>query len=188
MNKKPIGAGTFLYPMPTTLVGAQVGGRPNYMTIAYCGIVQHAPPIVAIALRKTRHTYLGIKENKTFSVNIPSEEMVEVTDFCGMHSGLDTDKSALFTTFYGELATAPMIEECPLNLECALARIVELGGSHDLLLGEIVQVYAAPDCLTGDLPDIEKIRPIIYSTGDRSYWRVGDRLGKAFGVGKGHKS
>ena len=103
--KTKLGAKNLLFPMPTILVGANVNGKPNYITIAHCGIV--ALSHISISLRKGRYTSSGIKENGTFSVNIPSEEMVKETDYCGLFSGKDTDKSKLFQTFYGTLDTAP---------------------------------------------------------------------------------
>jgi len=81
MEKISIPPRTFLYPMPAVLIGANVNGKPNYTTIAYCGIAQHNPPMISLASAKVHYTNTGIKENRTFSVNIPSEEMVEITDF-----------------------------------------------------------------------------------------------------------
>jgi flavin reductase (DIM6/NTAB) family NADH-FMN oxidoreductase RutF len=185
MEKTRIGAKTFLYPMPTVLVGATVNGKPNYLTIAYCGIAQHVPPMVFVTMGKTHYTNAGIKENKTFSVNIPSEDMVEITDYVGIYSGRRTDKSTLFEAFYGELKTAPMIKECPLNLECRLVQAIDLGGSNDIFIGEIVEAYAEEKCLTEGLPDIQKIRPIIFAMHTNNYWRLGDSLGKAWSIGKG---
>ncbi|MGQ9721275.1 MAG: flavin reductase family protein [Candidatus Jordarchaeum sp.] len=107
MEKREIGAKTFLYPMPTTLVGANVGGKPNFLTIAYCGIVNHNPPAISIALSKRHYTNPGIRENKTFSVNIPSVEMVKITDYCGLVSGKNVDKSQLFDVFTVNLKLLP---------------------------------------------------------------------------------
>lgn len=86
-EKKAIGARNFLYPMPTILVGAYVNGKPNYLTVAFCGIAQVSPPMIAVALGKMHYTNEVIRENHCFSVNIPSRHMVEVTDYCGMVSG-----------------------------------------------------------------------------------------------------
>jgi flavin reductase (DIM6/NTAB) family NADH-FMN oxidoreductase RutF len=169
--------------MPTTLVGANVGGKPNYATIAYCGIVNSNPPLISVCLRRTRYTITGIKENGTFSVNIPSADMVEVTDYCGIVSGRKVDKSTLFETFYGKLETAPMIRECPLNMECKLIQTLEFA-THDTLIGEIVEAYAEEQYLTDGVPDIKKIDPILYSTKDSNYWRVGEYLAQAFSVGE----
>ncbi len=185
--KTKLGADTFLYPMPTTLVGANVEGKPNYATVAYCGIVNSSPPLISVGLRRARYTLAGIKENGTFSVNIPSADMVEATDYCGIASGHKVDKSTLFETFYGELETAPMIGECPINMECRLVQTLEFA-THDVLIGEIVEAYTEEQYLTDGVPDIKKIDPILYSTKDSKYWRVGEYLAQAFSVGKKLKS
>ncbi|MEM2146315.1 MAG: flavin reductase family protein, partial [Candidatus Jordarchaeaceae archaeon] len=125
MGKKEIGAKNYFYPMPVTLVGANVNGKPNYLTVAFCGMVNLNPPLISVSLNKTHYTNQGIRENKTFSVNIPSAEMAIVTDYCGLFSGSRVDKSQIFETFYGKLKTAPMIKECPLNLECKLVKTLD---------------------------------------------------------------
>lgn len=188
MEKLKLGAKTFLYPMPTTLVGANVNGKPNYLAIAYCGIMQRKPPMLEVTLGKMHYTNAGIKENKAFSVNIPSEDLVKVTDYCGIVSGKDTDKSTLFETFYGTLKTAPMIKECPINIECKLVQTLDLGGTNEIFIGEIIETYSEEKYLTNDLLDITKLKPIIFSIHDACYWRVGENIGKAFNIGKNFKS
>jgi len=184
MEKIKIGAKTFLYPMPTTLVGANVVGKPNFLTIAYCGIVQHNPAMIAVTLGKAHYTNAGIKENKTFSVNIPSEEMVVITDYCGIVSGKNVDKSILFTTFYGELKTAPMIRECPINLECRVIHILDLG-SHSLVIGRIEESYTSDDCLTEGKPDINKIQPLAWVRQPlRQYRAIGEVVANSHSVGR----
>ena len=187
MDKKKLGANTYLYPMPTTIVGANVKGKANFLAIAYCGIVQHQPPMIAVTLGKRHYTNAGIKENQAFSVNIPSEEMVEVTDYIGLKSGSVIDKSRLFGVFYGELKTAPMIEEAPLNLECKLIKILDFGGTNEIFLGEIIEAYAREEILTDGLPDIRKLKPIIFSMHDNNYWKVGEHLAKAWQIGSAYK-
>ena len=116
--KKEIGARNCLYPLPTTIVGAEVDGKPNYVTIAHVGIMDMLS--VSLGMNKSHYTNAGIKTNGTFSVNIPSVKMIKETDYCGLFSGKLRDKSTLFKTFYGKLKTAPMIEECSVNMECEL--------------------------------------------------------------------
>jgi len=184
MEKIAIGAHTFLYPMPAVIVGANVKNKANYLTVAYCGTVQHIPPMISISLEKGHYTNAGIEENETFSVNIPSVDMVKVTDYCGLVSGKKIDKSAIFKTFYGKLKTAPMISACPLNLECRLVQKLSLNGSNEVFIGEIIEAYAAERYLTKGLPDIKKISPIIFSMHDFNYWSVGEHLARAFSIGK----
>ena len=85
--------------MPVTIVGANVEGKPNFMPIAWCSIVEHSPPMIAISASKNHYTNKGIKENGTFSINIPSIDMIEITDYIGIKSGKDIDKSELFEVF-----------------------------------------------------------------------------------------
>jgi len=186
VKKREIGPGTYLYPLPTLLVGAQVEGRPNYITIVYSGIIQHAPPMISVTMGKSHYTGVGIRASGSFSVNIPSEKMVEVTDCIGTYSSSQIDKCGLFKAFYGKLENAPMIEECPLNLECRLADTLDYGGQSITFVGEIVAVYAKKEALTKGFPDIEKIRPIIFSIHDNNYYSLGTLIGRAWQAGKGY--
>jgi flavin reductase (DIM6/NTAB) family NADH-FMN oxidoreductase RutF len=111
MSKIKLGAQVLAYPMPAFLVGANVDGKPNLTTVAWGGIANGEPPMVAIALRHPRHTNKGIRQNRTFSVNIPSADLVKETDYCGIISGSKVNKldACKFTVFYGKLGTAPLI-------------------------------------------------------------------------------
>jgi flavin reductase (DIM6/NTAB) family NADH-FMN oxidoreductase RutF len=186
MSKVRMGPRTLVYPMPAFLIGANVDDKPNFMTVAWSGIANGKPPMISIALQHPRHTLKGIKQNKTFSVNIPSTDMIKETDYCGIESGSQADKAAVckFDVFYGILKNAPLIEQCPVNLECTFVNILDLG-SHELVLGKIEEVYATENCLTNGKPDIEKIKPFIFSL-DRgaNYFSFGKRLASAFKIGK----
>ena len=97
--KIDLGSKNCLYPLPTTLIGAMVNGNPNYIAIAHVGIMDLSS--ISLGMSKVHYTNEGIKKNGTFSVNIPSVDLVEKTDFCGLVSGRDVDKAGLFKTFYG---------------------------------------------------------------------------------------
>jgi flavin reductase (DIM6/NTAB) family NADH-FMN oxidoreductase RutF len=179
--KIKLGVKNCLYPMPTVLVGTIVDGKPNYVTIAHVGIMELAS--VSLGMNKEHFTNKGIKENKTFSINIPSTKMIVETDYCGLTSGRSEDKSKLFTTFYGVLKTAPMIEECVLNIECELVKIVDFP-NHDVFVGRIVETYCEESVITEGVVDVGKVQPILFVMNDRSYWSIGKRIGKAWSVGK----
>lgn len=170
-----------LDPMPTVLVGALVDGKPNYLAIAWVGIVGRN--MISVTLNKRHYTNQGIKENKSFSVNVPSARMVEETDYCGLVSGRDVDKGALFKTFYGKLQTAPMIEECPLNAECRLINHIE-SPTHDLFIGEVVTTYCDDNVLQENSVDVARVDPIFLNMSHRTYLRVSERVANAFEVGK----
>ena len=176
-----LGAKNCLYPLPTTLVGALVNGKPNYITIAHVGIMDLGS--VSLGMSKVHYTNAGIKANGTFSVNIPSVKMVKETDHCGLVSGKTEDKSALFKTFYGKLKSAPMIEECTVNMECELIKTIDFP-SHDVFVGKIAATYCDEAVLTEGVVDFGKVQPILFVMNDRSYWKLGDKFAKAWDVGK----
>jgi flavin reductase (DIM6/NTAB) family NADH-FMN oxidoreductase RutF len=183
MKKLEIGQNACLYPMPIVLVGTVVGGKANFMTAAWINRVNFKPPLIAVALGKSHYSQEGILENKSFSINIPGRSMVEVTDYCGLVSGKTIDKSELFELFYGTIATAPMIGECPLNMECALVQTVELPSNY-LFIGEIAGAYCEERFMTDGKPDIKKMDPLVLTVPDNRYWSVGDCVGNAWSIGK----
>ena len=186
MTKAAIGARTLLYPLPTVLVGANVDGKPNFSAYAWCGIVNSQPPMLSVSFQHHRHTFKGVKQNGTFSVNIPSVNLVKETDYCGLVSGKDTDKVAdcNFNIFYGKLINAPLINECPVNLECRVLHTLNLG-SHELVVGQIEEIYITESCLTNGEPDVNKIKPFLWAIRpENQYCGFGEPIGEAFSIGK----
>lgn len=184
MSKNKIKPGVYLYPMPVTIVGANIKDKPNFMTIAWVGIVEYDPPMISISASQSHYTNQGIIENETFSVNIPSEEMLVVADYIGIKSGKEIDKSGIFEVFYGSLSTAPMIKKTPINLECKLFKRLDTERGHDIFIGEIVNAYCEEQFLTNGLPDISKFHPVVFTMNDNNYWSIGKHLGRAWSVGK----
>ena len=172
-----------IYPMPVVLAGAVVGGQANFLAVGWISRVNSRPPMIAMALNKTHYTNGGIREHKEFSVNVPGVDLSEKVDYCGLVSGREGDKSKLFSLFYGELRGAPMIRECPLCLACTLVQEVFLP-SNDLFIGQIVEAYAEESTLTAGQPDITKMQPFTLTMPDNNYWRVGEKVGKAWDAGR----
>jgi flavin reductase (DIM6/NTAB) family NADH-FMN oxidoreductase RutF len=168
------------------LVGTQIEGRANFMAVAWVTRVNGNPPMMAVTLNQRHYTPTGIRECQTFSINIPSVELMARTDYCGLVSGRETDKSDLFELFYGDLGTAPMIKECPLNIECKLVDVISLP-SHYLFIGKVEAVFADKQCLTGGKPDLEKIKPFVLTMPDNNYWAIGQQIGKAWSIGREFK-
>jgi flavin reductase (DIM6/NTAB) family NADH-FMN oxidoreductase RutF len=175
-----------LWAHPTTLVGADVDGKPDFATVAWAGVAAGTPPAVAIALQHPRYSLKGIRQNLTFSVNIPSRDIVRETDYCGLISGSKTDKvkDCGFKVFYGKTPNAPLIEQCPINLECQVRHILDMG-SHAFVIGEVMETHVSEDCMTDGKPDVSKVKPFAFVAG--KYHAVGEAFADAFKIGKGLK-
>jgi len=186
MAKVAKGPQTWLAPMPALLIGADVKGKPNFMTVAWGGIANGEPPMISLAIRPARHTLIGIREHSQFSVNVPSDAQAREVDFCGVRSGANVDKVShcKFRVFRGNLEHAPLIEECPVNLECKVRQIIDLN-SHCLVIGEVVQTHVTDTCLDAKgAIDFAAIRPLVFldnPTG--AYFSLGSVKAKAFKAG-----
>lgn len=172
--------------MPVVLVGTQVAGTANFMTVGWVARANANPPMIVCGIGNHHYTPGGILETGTFSVNIPSSDLLIKTDYCGLVSGKKTDKSHLFDVFYGSLGTAPMIRECPVSLECRLVQALPLP-SNSLYIGEIVGAYVDGRIMTEGIPDISKIDPLFLSMPDNRYWTLGSYAGDAWSAGKAIK-
>lgn len=185
--KKSLGARTLVYPTPVWVVGSYDGeGRPNAMSAAWGGICCSRPPCLAVSLRSATYTHGNIVGRKAFTISVPSEAHVREADYIGMVSGRNADKFAAtgLTPVRSALVDAPYVAEFPLVLECRLLHTVEIG-LHTQFVGEILDVKADESVLGGKgLPDIEKVRPILFEPEIRTYHGVGKLIGEAFSIGK----
>jgi len=186
--KKSFGPKTLIYPTPVWVVGTyDKSEKPNVMTIAWGGICCSVPPCVSISLRKATYSYGNIVERKAFTLNVPSDAYAKEADYFGMVSGKNVDKFAAtgLTPVKSNLVDAPYLKEFPFVLECKVIKIVEIG-LHTQFIGEILNVQADESVLNDKgLPDIEKVKPILFSPEMRTYHRVGNYIGQAFSIGKG---
>jgi flavin reductase (DIM6/NTAB) family NADH-FMN oxidoreductase RutF len=185
--KKSLGSRTLAFPTPVWVVGVyDENGKPNAMTAAWAGICCSKPACVAVSLRKATYSYGCITARRAFTISIPSEDRVREADYLGMASGREVNKfaQARLTPVSSTLVDAPYVQEFPLILECKLLHTLEIG-LHTLFVGEILDVKA-DDAVLGKtgLPDIEKVKPIIFGPEIRTYHGIGQYLGRAFDIGK----
>jgi flavin reductase (DIM6/NTAB) family NADH-FMN oxidoreductase RutF len=179
---------TALVPLPAVMVTCQrPEERPNIITIAWTGIVCSEPPMLSISVRRNRYSHDIIKSTGEFVVNITTRALAEATDICGVASGRDVDKFALagLTPAPAAKVKVPLINECPINLECQTRSTAQLG-SHDMFVAEIVATHIDEAVLDeqGRL-SIKKLDPLIYCTKAREYWAgVSEAIGK-YGYTKG---
>jgi flavin reductase (DIM6/NTAB) family NADH-FMN oxidoreductase RutF len=185
MSKVLLDTRMMIYPTALFLVGAVVDGKANFMALAWGSTANNQPALFSVAISHRQHTLKGIRQNMNFSVNIPSIEIAREADYCGLVSGSEADKveACHFSIFYGKLESAPLIEECPINLACRTERIVDLP-DHALVIGSVEENYLSESCLTDGMPDIKKIAPLVLITSLRQYYSLGAFIGNAFNIGK----
>jgi flavin reductase (DIM6/NTAB) family NADH-FMN oxidoreductase RutF len=185
MPKVALNPDRWMYPRPTLLVGSNIDGKPNFMAVGGGGVANAGPPMIGVPIRHQQYTLKGMHQNLTFSVNIPSLDLVKETDYCGIVSGSKVDKvkACGFKVFYGSLGTAPLIEQCPIHLECRVVHVLNLG-THAFVLGEVKGAYITDSCLTDGKPDVKKIKPMIFDLEASEYAAFGEVIAKAFSVGK----
>jgi flavin reductase (DIM6/NTAB) family NADH-FMN oxidoreductase RutF len=185
--KKSLGAKTIVPTTPVWVVGTyDREGKPNVMTAAWGGVCCSQPPCIYVSLRKATYTYSNIMERNSFTVSIPSETYAKEADYFGITSARTVDKFSAtgLTPVKSDLVDAPYVKEFPLVIECKVIKIVEIG-LHTEFIGEIVDVKADSIVLNEkNVPDIERMNPIIWNPAERSYHAVGKRVGQAFSIGK----
>jgi flavin reductase (DIM6/NTAB) family NADH-FMN oxidoreductase RutF len=187
MRKVKKGPQTWMFPLPALLIGTVVEGKPNFMTAAWGSIANAEPPMISVAIRRNRYTRNGIEVGGGLTVNIPATSQAPEVDFCGIESGSKADKAARcgFTVSICGATGAPMVEECPVNLECKIDQIIELG-THSLVIAFVLETYVSEDCITDGTLDVAKADPLVYLTGTaRRYVHTGAPAGDAFSIGLG---
>ncbi len=185
MKKEKIQNNVFI-PMPVTIVGAICNGKENYMTVGWVTRANANPPMIAIGIGKSHLTWKGIAENGEFSINFPSVKDLNKTDYIGIVSGVKEDKSHLYTAHYGSLKKAPLIEECPLSLECKLVQKIDLP-SNTLFVGEIIEAYADKEYMEKNSFNYKKAGAYLLTMTDNAYWSFGEKIGQAWNDGKNFK-
>lgn len=179
MAKQQWKAGNMVYPLPAVMVSVTDGnGNDNIITVAWVGTVCTNPAMVSISVRPERHSYDMIHTTGEFVINLTTEKLAYATDYCGVRSGKDIDKfkEMKLTKEQASFVKAPMIGESPVNIECKVKSVEELG-SHHMFLAEVLAVHADEAYMdeTGKF-DLNSANPLIYSHGE--YYSIGNKLGK----------
>ena len=167
-----------LFPVPTILVTSQVeGGEPNMITIAWTGIMNSEPPIVYIGVNPVRYSHALIKESGEYVINIPTASQAKEVDFCGVVSGkrVNKFKETGLTPVAANHVKAPLIAECPVNIECRVRQTLSLG-SHDAFIADVLAIHYNEDVLDEKgRPDVGRIQPYGYSLSE--YRLLTDKIG-----------
>lgn len=171
--------GTIIYPLPAVMVSC--GENPeeyNIITIAWTGTINSDPPMCYISVRPGRYSYEIIKRTGEFVINLTTESLAKATDWCGCRSGRKYNKwkEMNLTAAPAKIVKAPIIKESPVNIECKVKEIVELG-SHHMFVSEVVSVSVDDDFLNEQQAfSFSKASPLVYSHGH--YFGMGKKIGK----------
>lgn len=181
IEKENIGSLPALYPKPLTVVGAEVGGKVNWLVVGHTGIIGHDR--ILVSMSKSHYTNQGIRKSKRLSINLVSREMLPKADYVGSVSGASVDKSEVFDFHWGENGT-PVIDASPLAMECDVVDIYETDG-FDNFICSIANTYAAPEVLddNGKL-DYTRLKPVLFEFPTYSYIATGEVIGKCLKLDK----
>ena len=179
MGRKHWKPGTLIYPLPAVMVSCGVALEEyNIITIAWTGTINSDPPMCYISVRPSRHSYDIIKRSGEYVINLTTEKLAKATDWCGCRSGSKYNKwkEMNLTPAPAKIVKVPIIEESPVNIECVVKDIVELG-THHMFISDVVNVSVDDKYLNEkDAFSFAKANPLVYSHGH--YYGLGDKIGK----------
>jgi len=186
--KKNLKPRAIMYPSPAVIASAyDEEGNVDACTLAFAAMCSHKPPCIMIAINSTakRKTLVDILAKKEFTLAFPSCEQVAECDYLGIETGYRQNKieKISFTTTKAETIDAPIINEFKLSLECRCLHTTRIG-SHTQIIAEIVNIQSDEDILTNNKIDLKKLNPIVYDDVLYDYFEVGDKIARAFNIGR----
>jgi flavin reductase (DIM6/NTAB) family NADH-FMN oxidoreductase RutF len=168
------------WPGSIAVIAVMVNGKPNFSTVAWFTRVSSDPPAIGLSLDPEHLTSQTILKNKCFSVNFPPPELMVETDYVGIYSGKNTNKSDVFKVYYKTNEQVPLIQDCLVSMSCKLINTVNINGDV-FFIANIEEVFAKEEIVKGNKVDLGKAGTIIYA--DKMYYRLGEVLGLAWTVG-----
>lgn len=177
MSKTTLKASTLLAPLPAVMVSVGDIDNANIITVAWTGIVNSYPPRVYVSVRKDRCSHKYLSDKGEFVINLTSQKLLPACDYCGIRSGRDVNKfeEMKLTKMPSENISAPMIAESPVNLECKVFDVIELG-SHDMFLADVLCVHADDEIMEDGKVNYKAANLVCYQHGD--YYATGRQLGR----------
>ena len=172
-------AGTMISPVPAVMVSCgSAEGEKNIITVAWTGTICSEPAMCYISVRKERHSYKMIRESGEFVINLTTKALARATDWCGVRSGKDFDKFSHcnLTAESCPHISAPAIAESPVNIECRVKQVIELG-SHDMFIAEVLGVMVDDSLLDPQSGKLDLARAELLGYAHGEYYALGEKLG-----------
>ena len=178
MSKVQLKGANLLAPLPVVRVSVGDMDKANIITVAWTGTVCSVPPRLYVSIRHDRYSYEMLKGSGEFVINFTTDKLLPACDFCGIRSGRDLDKFAemKFTKGKANFVSAPLIVESPINIECKVFDVLNLG-SHDMFLADVLAVDVDEEYLDEQgAIDYAKAHLVNYQHGN--YYASGRHLGR----------
>ena len=172
-------AGTMISPVPAVMVSCgSAEGEKTIITVAWTGTICSEPAMCYISVRKERHSYKMIRESGEFVINLTTKALARATDWCGVRSGKDFDKFSHcgLTVESCPHISAPAIAESPVNIECRVKQVIELG-SHDMFIAEVLGVMVDDSLLDPQSGKLDLARAELLGYAHGEYYALGEKLG-----------
>ncbi len=173
--------------LPISLIGTKLDSQINFMNCAWFTRLEVSPYLYGISIQKQHFTHKAITQNKVFSINIPSTDLIPKVDAVGVSSGREYDKSNIFEVFKGEIENAPIVKGSIVSFECELINSFELAKpteefprAHTLFVGQVKNVWADKSAVEGSNLSFNKLKPIFWTWSPRNYWEIGAQKELAF--------
>ena len=150
-NKASANLNGALRPMPMTLVSCRYNGEDNALAIGYCTNCSFDPPMIMIGITPGRYSHKMVKESGCFVLNLPENDLREAFDYLGSKSRANEDKLKVKNVKTEDAKTidAPILSDCPVNIECTVVNSV-MAGSHEIFFGKVEYVHVRKDLLMED--------------------------------------
>ena len=178
MAKQEWKPGNMIYPLPAVMVTVGNEEESNIITIGWTGTICTNPPMAYISVKPERYSHKFLVDTKEFVINLTTQDLAKQTDYCGVKSGRDVDKWKEMNLTKGvakKLKYTPIIEECPVNIECEVVEVQELG-SHDMFIAKVVSVQVSDEYINENGKfELNQIGLLAYSHGE--YMGLGESKG-----------
>ena len=178
MSKVQLKGANLLAPLPAVMVTVGDYENSNIITVAWTGTVCSVPPRLYVSIRHDRYSYEMLKSSGEFVINFTTDKLLPACDWCGIRSGKEVDKFAemKFTKGKASFVSTPLICESPINIECKVFDVINLG-SHDMFLADVLAVDVDEEYLDDNgAIDYSKAHLVCYQHGN--YYATGRHLGR----------
>ncbi|MHA2072750.1 MAG: flavin reductase family protein [Candidatus Thorarchaeota archaeon] len=176
--KKELNPTTAVVPCQVVLLSVMGEDRPNIITLSWVANVCSNPPTIVAGIRPQRHSYEMVRNAGDFVLNIPSIDQIDAAEFAGTKSGREFDKfkECNLTPVPATKVNSPMIEECPINIECKVTKI-DSPGVHDVFTAEVLAMHVDESVLDDDGRFIaSKANLFTYLPLNGEYWSLGKHI------------